>query len=78
MNYHIGDRFLVEETQGRVCYINNGNAWLSPVSIDQESSSFRGKPLFLGLAFAKLNSKCFMPDGTKAYPVVTPTACGAI
>lgn len=78
MKYHVGDKFIVNGVEGIVKYVNNGYAWLFPLQ-DQISfeNSFNGSQLMSGLAFAKLDEKGRLSDGTRAFAVIN-TECAAV
>lgn len=76
MKYHVGDKFLIDnEIEAVVCHVNNGKAWLSPLS---EEDTFRGEKLLLGVCFVVLSEKGRLPDGTKALPISDVSFCGAV
>lgn len=72
MKYNLGDRFIVNNLEGRVSFVNSkGDAYLVPV---KDKLEYNGEKLLMGCVFAVLNNKGLDGKGNKAQSI----KCGAI
>lgn len=73
MIYHIGDKFLVNNIESKVIFINNENAWVAPT----EDIIIKGVKYYTFCAFEMLNEKGIDSNGKRA-KVINNKECGAI
>lgn len=71
MKFHIGDKFLVQEVECEIQFINQDYAWLFPIEDDSAKSVLKG------VALARIDKKGRLADGTKAVPIAE-LPCGAV
>lgn len=74
MKANLGDKLLVHGIECVVVYVNNGNAWVSPVN-DEEMLD--GNKLYKNCAFDVVNQKGRTKNGSKVYSIINAD-CGAV